>query len=428
MKKSRTRTTTNQAADRRPMEIQMPLRLVEVLGTIEERFFEVCVEAGQQVLRVMMEEDRERICGPKWHPNPKRVAVRGGSVAGEITLGGRRIPVQRLRARTIEGREVALPSIMWAAARDPWDHRTMAAVAAGVSTRRYATTLDPLPAALPERSTARSSVSRRFIAHSRLTLEQWLARPLGDIDLLAVMLDGLVLAGRCLIIALGIDQHGYKHVLGLREGTTENATVVGDLLDELIERGLDAEAPLLFVIDGSKALRRAIRVRWGERALVQRCQVHKRRNVCEYLPEDERPTIRAAIQRAYELADATAAQAQLQELARQLERSHPGAASSLREGMEETLTVQRLGITGNLYRTLRNTNVIENLNGSVATYRRNVKRWRDGAMVMRWGAAALKDAHAHFNRIRGHRDLKHLAAALDAIRSKELDKKRKKAA
>jgi transposase-like protein len=406
----------------------MPLRLVDLFSTIEERFFELCVEAGQQVLSVMMEEDRERICGPKWHRNPARHARRGGSVGGEITLAGRRIPVRRLRARTIHGQEVVLPSLTWAAARDPLDQRTMAAVAAGVSTRRYASTLEPLPAAIEERATARNSVSRRFIVHSRMTLEQWLARPLGDLELLALMLDGIVLAGRCLVIALGIDRQGHKHVLGLREGTTENATVVGDLLDELIERGVDAEASLLFVIDGSKALRRAIRVRWAERALVQRCQVHKRRNVCEYLPDDERPAIRAAIQRAYELADAAEAQAQLEALACQLERAHPGAASSLREGMGETLTVQRLGITGRLYRTLRSTNVIENLNGSVATYRRNVKRWRDGAMVMRWGAAALKEAHAHFNRIQGHRDLKHLAAALDAIRSKELDKKRKKAA
>jgi transposase-like protein len=406
----------------------MPLRLVEVFGTIEEHFFELCVEAGQQVLRVMMEEDRERICGPKWHPNPARQAVRGGSVRGEITLGGRRIRVQRLRARTLGGREVQLPSLTWAAARDPLDRRTMAAVAAGVSTRRYASTLDPLPAAVEERSTARSSVSRRFVAHSRLTLEQWLARPLGPLALLAVMLDGIVLAGRCLVLALGIDRQGQKHVLGLREGTTENATMVGDLLDDLLERGLDPEAPLLFVIDGSKALRRAIRVRWGERALVQRCQVHKRRNVCEYLPDDERPAVRAALQRAYELADARAAQAHLEELARHLERMHPGAAASVREGMAETLTIQRLGITGSLYRTLRNTNVIENLNSAVATYRRNVKRWGDGVMVMRWVAAALREAQGHFNRVRGHRDLKRLATALDTLRTKELDKGAKKAA
>ena len=406
----------------------MPLRLVEVFGTIEERFFELCVEAGQQVLGVMMVEDRERICGPKWPPNPQRQARRAGSVRGEITLGGRRITVQRLRARTVDGTEVRLPSIRWAAARDPLNRHTMAAVAAGVSTRRYAGTLERLPPTLAERATARSSVSRRFIAQSRLTLAQWLTRPLGTVDLLAMMLDGLVLGGRCLVIALGIDRQGQKHVLGLREGTTENATVVGDLLDELIERGLDPDAPLLFVIDGSKALRRAIRVRWGERALVQRCQVHKRRNVCEYLPEDERPAVRAAIQHAYEQPDAPEAQAELEEVARRLERAHPGAATSLREGLAETLTVQRLGITGFLYRTLRNTNVIENLNGSVAAYRRNVKRWRDGVMVMRWVAAALREAQAHFRRVRGHRDLKHLAAALTALRTKELDKKAKKAA
>ena len=428
MKKSRTRSRRSQAAERRSMEIQMPLRLVEMFGTIEERFFELCVEAGQQVLRLMMEEDRERVCGRKWHPNPQREAVRAGSVRGQITLGGRRIRIQRLRARSVVGREVPLPSLSWAAARDPLDRHTMAAVAAGVSTRRYAGTLDTLPPAVEERATARSSVSRRFIAHSRVTLEQWVTRPLGKIDLLAMMLDGIVLAGRCLVIALGIDRQGRKHVLGLREGSTENATVVGDLLDELIERGLAPQAPLLFVIDGSKALRRAIRVRWAERAVVQRCQVHKRRNVCEYLPEDERPAVRAAIQRAYELADVAQAQAQLEELARSLDHAHPGAASSLREGLAETLTVQRLGITGLLYCSLRSTNLIENLNGSVATYRRNVKRWRDGAMVMRWVAASLKEANSHFYRLRGHRDLKRLAIALGATRTKELDKGAKKAA
>jgi transposase-like protein len=426
--KSRTGQRRNETGEGRPIAIQLPLRWVETFGTLEERFFELCVEAGQQVLAAMMEEDRERWCGPKWHPHPGRAAVRAGSVRSEITLGGRRIAIRRLRARTCAGQEAALPSFWWAAARDPLNRHTMAAVAAGVSTRRYARTLDPLPAAVAERSTGKSAVSRRFIAHSRLTLEQWLARPLADCELVAVLLDGVVLAGRCVMIALGIDRHGQKQVLGLCEGTTENATVVGGLLDALIERGLDPEASLLFVIDGSKALRRAIRVRWGERALVQRCQVHKRRNVCEYLPEPERPAVCAAIQHAYDLTDTAAAQAQLEELARRLERARPGAASSLREGLAETLTVQRLGITGSLYRTLRSTNVIENLNGEVGTYRRNVKRWRDGLMVMRWVAAALKEAHAHFHRVRGHGDLNQLVAALKAIRPKELDTKRRKAA
>jgi transposase-like protein len=426
--KSRTSRPGNKIPETRPVSIQMPLRLIETFGQIEEHFFELCIEAGYRVLMHMMEEDRDRLCGPKGRRNPARQMVRAGSVPSAVTLGGRRIAIRRLRARACVGPEAALPSFQWATARDPLERRTMAAVAAGVSTRRYARTLEPLPAAVVERATTRSSVARRFLAHSRLTVEQWLTRPLGELALRAVLLDGLVVARRCLVIALGIDRHGYKHILGVREGTTENATVVGDLLDDLIERGLDAEAPLLFVIDGSKALRRAIRVRWGERALVQRCQVHKRRNVCEYLPDDERPAVRAAIQRAYELTDATEAQAELADLARRLERAHPGAATSLREGLEETLTVQRLGITGRLYRTLRSTNVIENLNGSVTHYQRNVKHWRDGAMVMRWAGAALREAQAHFNRVHGHRDLKRLETALDAIRAKELDKKRKKAA
>jgi transposase-like protein len=227
------------------------------------------------------------------------------------------------------------------------------------------------------------------------------------------MIDGLHFREHVVLIALGIDTDGHKHVLGLREGTTENATVVRALLSDLVERGLDADRIRLYAIDGAKALRKALRDVFGERAVVQRCQVHKERNVLEHLPERMRPSVRRAMQQAYASEDAALAQRQLERLADSLERAHPGAAASLREGLEETLTLQRLGITGALYRTLRSTNAIENLNGLLGRFTRNVKRWRDGAMILRWIGAGVFEAQRRFRRVRGHRDLKTLHAALE---------------
>jgi transposase-like protein len=296
-------------------------------------------------------------------------------------------------------------------------------MAIGVTTRRYARSLDPVPADVEERATSKSAVSRRFVARGATLLAEWPARPLGALDIVAVLIDGIYFDERCLLIALGLDANGHKHILGLHAGSTENTTVAKVLLGDLIERGLDPERPRLFVIDGGKGSQRAIRELWGARALVQRCQVHKRRDVRDHLPESLHARVLIAMQRAYDTPDATQALAQLERLARALEREHPGAAGSLREGLEETLTLQRLGLTGALYRTLRSANAIENLNGSIVTYSRNVKRWRDGQMVLRWVGAALHEASAHFRRVRGYRELPILIAALA-----ELDKETKKAA
>jgi len=405
----------------------MPLRLLGIFKGIEESFFGLCVEAGKQVLEAMMEEDRERVCGARWGHDPERRAVRMGSVPGEITLGGRRIGIRRLRARSVQGEEVRLPSFRWAADRDPLHRRTMEAVAIGVSSRRYARSLEPLPPAIEERSTAKSSVSRRFVARSTTVLDEWLGRSLAEIELAAVMIDGIFLDARCVLIALGVDTQGRKHVLGLHEGSTENAAVAGHLLGDLIERGLDASKAMLFAIDGGKGVRSAIRKHWGDRAFIQRCQVHKRRNVAEHLPAHARSRVMAAMTQAYESADYSKAKVLLDRLVASLERAHPGAAASLREGMDETLTLQRLGITGPLYRTLRSTNAIENLNGSVASFTSNVKRWQGGKMVLRWIGSALHEAKAHFRSVRGHADLPNLVRAM-ATATKELDKKVKKAA
>ena len=393
-------------------QVQLSLAMDGVLRDVQHAFYGLCVNAGKQVLAAMMEADRVALCGAKGVPDPKRRATRGGHAAGAVVLGGQRIGVKRPRARSLEQGELQLPTYEWAAQRDPLDAATLAAIAAGVSTRRYAGTLDELPPPEQALSVSKSAVSRRFVALSQEQLHQWLSRSLKDIDLPAVMIDGIHFRDRVILVALGIDAQGNKHVLGLREGSTESTRVVRSLLSDLIERGLDADRPRLWVIDGGKALRRAIVECFGTTALVQRCQEHKRRNVIDHLPEELHASVGRALRDAWDSANAGLAKKQLQRLATSLQAKHPGAAASLREGLEETLTVQGLGITDALYRTLRTTNPIENLNGSIGHYTRNVKRWKDGAMTLRWVASALSDASGRFRKLRGHRHMKTLMAAL----------------
>jgi putative transposase len=385
---------------------------LSTMEEIHEGFLALCVSVGREALVAMMEQDRTAKCGPKWLPNPDRKAGRGGSARGEVTLGGRRIGIRRLRAHAVSGEELELPSFVWAARRDPLNAHTLAAVAAGVSTRKYGASLDALPATETARAVSRSSVSRRFVALSTGLLKRWLARRVDKMDWCAVMIDGIVFRKRCIVIALGITAGGQKHVLGFEEGSTENSTVVQGLLGDLIERGLPTARGLLFVIDGSKALSKAIKDTFGQYALIQRCQVHKRRNVRDYLPKSMQAGAIKAMHDAYTSTDAAVACKQLQRLAAALESDHPGAAKSLQEGLEETLTLQRLGITGVLYKSLRSTNTLENLNGSVVLFTRNVRRWRDGKMLMRWVGAALHEAEAHFNRLKGYKQLNELAQAL----------------
>lgn len=415
MKKTRTRSIAGEALAFPPLvSVQLPLRMLDILTDTRTAFFGLCLEAGQQVLTTMMEAERTQLCGPKHVPNPQRRAYRHGHVAGEITLGGRRILVPRLRARSLDGAELVLPSFAYAAARDPLDARTLEAMAIGVATREYRRTLDPLPAGRTERSVTKSSVSRRFVALTRAQLTAWLAHPLDAIDIRVVLIDGLHFRDHVILLALGIRADGYKHVLALREGTTENATVCKAMLSDLRDRGLNLDRPTLFIVDGGTGLRKAIREHCGRAALVHRCQIHKARNVLDHLPEAMRPRIGHALEDAYALPDAALAQRRLEQLAAGLERTHPGAAASLREGLTETLTLQRLGVTGALYRTLRSTNAIENLNGLLGHFVRNVRRWRDGAMLVRWIAAGLHDAQRRFRRVRGCTDLPGLIRALDA--------------
>lgn len=390
--------------------------LEAVLADAKSAFFGLCVQTGKEVLAAMMEADRVELCGVTGRPNADRHAFRGGHTRSWVTLGGRQVAVRRPRARGVVGEELSLESFRWAAGADPLNEANLSAIAAGVSTRRYASTLDHLPEAQAQRSVSKSAVSRRFVALSAARLGEWMSRPLGELDLPVILVDGVHFRERMVLIALGIDAEGHKHVLGLREGSTENATVVRALIADLVDRGLDPERPRLWVIDGAKALRRAIRDLFGDCALVQRCQVHKLRNVLDHLPKTLHASVRRAIQDAWASRDPALGLRQLERLARSLEREHPGAAGSLREGLPETLTVQRLGIDGALARTLKTTNPIENMNGAVAHHTRNVRRWRNGQMLLRWVGAALHEAQRGFRRVRGHRDLRKLCAALERQR------------
>lgn len=404
-KSSRSKLLANDA------HVQLSLPVVGVLRDVKSAFFGLCISAGKAVLAAMMETERTALCGPKGVPCSQRHAYRGGHTQSSVVLGGRRIRISRPRARALGAAELSLPTFTWATQADPLNAATMAAVAAGVSTRRYRTTLDELPAGEPQSSVSRSAVSRRFVALSAERLTTWLSRRI-DMALPVVMIDGIHFRNRVVLVALGFDTEGKKHVLGIREGSTEKTQVVRALLSDLIDRGLDAEAPRLWVIDGGKALRRAITEVFGAAALVQRCQEHKRRNVIEHLPEDLHASVGQALKAAWQTKDADLARRQLERLANSLAKAHPGAAASLREGLHETLTLIELSVDEALYRSFRTTNPIENLNGLIAHYSRNVKRWKDGQMVLRWVGCSLNEVSKGFRAVRGYRDMKHFTAAL----------------
>jgi putative transposase len=318
--------------------------------------------------------------------------------------------------RSVDGEhELGLASYEHFAARDPLARAVMDRMLAGVSTRRFAGVGEPVGEEVDQAAaaTSKSSVSEVFIERTRTALQELMARRLDDVRLAVMMLDGLEIAGRIHVVALGITTDGVKVPLGLWEGSTENATLARTLLAGLVDRGLDPDQAILFVLDGGKALRRAIRDVFGQTALVHRCHRHKERNVCDLLPERDRPQVLARIRGAWALTDPVTARHQLDALAQELERSWPDAAGSLREGMEETLTLMGLGIDGSLAKTLCSTNPIESMIEIVRRTQRNVKRWQAGDMRKRWTAAGMLVAEAQFRRIIGYSDLAKLVIAVE---------------
>jgi transposase-like protein len=390
--------------------------LGELAGAAKDGLLALSVGVGLGVLHELMEAEVDEVVGPRGKHNPDRTALRHGHDEGEVTLGGRRVPVTRPRARSADGEhEVELGTYAHFAARDRLSDVMLERMLAGVSTRRYARTGEPIGEEIDTiaRSTSKSAVSRAFVSRTRENLIELMSRPLHDLRLAVLMLDGIELKGRCCVVALGIDTDGVKHPLGLWDGSTENATVVTTLLANLIERGLDVEQGVLVVIDGAKALRKAVRDVLGVHTPVQRCVRHKERNVLGHLPERDRPLVHRRLRTAWALDDHDRALDQLRVLADELARSHPGAAASLREGMEETLTVTRLRVRGRLKRTLASTNPCESMIDTVRRVARNVKHWSSGDICLRWTAAGMLEAEQQFRKIIGYPELAKLAVAVE---------------
>jgi len=389
--------------------------VIEVVIGARESLFELGIDTGLQVLQALLEEDRTEICGPKGTHDPSRGAYRGGHDEGTLVLAGRKVRVKKPRVHERGGRERRLPAWEQYSQEDPLADRMVEQMILGVSTRKYDRSLESLPDEVETLGTSKSEVSRTFVARTETQLAEFLQRPLDGLVLPVVMLDGLHVDDHVLLVALGIDREGYKHVLGLWEGTTESEEVCRSLLSELVGRGLPVEQARLFVIDGGKGLRKAIRTVFGAWALIARCRVHKIRNVVEHMPKGKQTWVRAQMRRAFKSSSAEDAKRRLLELAASLEDSHPGAASSVREGLDETLTILRLKVGPLLTATLSSTNPIENLNGSVRNVTRRVKRWRGGKMAMRWAAGALLEAEGKFRRVKGYREMPGLLSSLKAL-------------
>jgi transposase-like protein len=397
-----------------PAEIQEALG--ELVGVAREGLLALSVGVGLSVVHQLMEAEVSEIVGPKGKHNPDRRAKRHGHERGSMTLGGRRVEVSRPRIGTAnDERELPVETYEYFADRDPLTVVVMNRMLAGVSTRKYAGVGEPVGEEVERESssTSKSTISELFIERTKTALEELMGRSLADVRLAVMMLDGIDIADRCHVVALGITTDGVKIPLGLWEGSTENATVARSLLSDLVDRGLDPEQAILFVIDGGKALRRAIKDVFGEQALVHRCHRHKERNVTDHLPERDRPAILGKLRGAWSLTDPALAEERLERLASELERTWPDAAASLREGMSETLTLMRLGIDGQLAKTLCSTNPCESMIEIVRYTQRNVKRWRDGDMRKRWTAAGMLVAEQQFRRIIGYRDLAKLVIAVE---------------
>lgn len=406
-KRSGEATARQGGADRR-------VRMADVLVRAGAALRELVIATGLAVFETMLEEDREALCGPAgtWQ-GEQRTAYRYGYEQGRVVLGGRKVPLSRPRVRSVGGQELALPS--WVAMRqeDPLHERAFEQMVVGVSTRKYARSLEELPEGHRSSSVSRSCVSRRFVSRTREQITRRLSESLEGRDFPVILVDGTVLGDHVMLVAMGIEADGSKRVLGVVEGSSESEQAGRALLRNLLERGLVVERMRLFVVDGGKGVRAAIRKTFGGWALIQRCQIHKMRNVLDHLPDSKHAWVRAAIRKAWAAGSAEQARKRLLNLAEQLEEVHPGAAASLREGLEETLTILRLGVSATLTRSLRSTNPIENLNSALKHLARRVKRWRGGTMALRWAVTGILEAEKRFRRIKGYRDLPALSIALN---------------
>ncbi len=402
----------NSARKNDPRQESKPNLVFAAMIDAHATLHDAIVKAGMSVLGAMLEEERAKLCGPRYEHQPERLATRAGHVDGELSMGGRRVRVRRPRVRSVEGSELPLDTWKRFSEADPLTPRAVEQMVLGVSTRKYVRSIEPTPPGQSSRGTSKSAVSRRFVSATRDKLAEMMSADLGKLSLCAIMIDGIHVGEHLVLVALGIDECGEKHTLGLYEGATENTTACSGLLSDLEARGVRTDRTMLFVIDGSKALAKGIRAKYGNRALIQRCQVHKRRNVEDHLPEELKKTIGRTMSAAYRSGSPSRAKRVLEGLARQLERKHPSAAASLREGLDETLTVMHFQLPNSLARTLSTTNPIEFLNGRIRKTTHNVAKWQGGEMVLRWLAISLVEAAKTFRKLRGHAGMPKLVAEL----------------
>jgi len=396
---------------------QLVLPMMLASEAIKKGLLAFVQQIGMLAFRELLEGEAVQIAGPKGKHNASRTHHHWGTAETVLPFGGRHAVVERprVRGKGKGGQEVELPSAAAAREADPMSEHVAEQVVVGVSTRGYERSLEPVDESLETRGESKSNVSRALIENTAEKLADFLSRSLSDLDIVAMFIDGIEIGKHAVIVALGVTADGTKEPLGVWCGSTENHTVAATLLQNLIERGLRVDAPLLFVIDGGKGLRKALFDVFGDRAIVQRCQVHKARNVRDHLPQERRAYVRRQMRDAYKSKSVKTAKMMLGQLASWLEANgEDSAAASVREGLDETLTVLRLGLPITLCRTFSTTNAIENMNGTLRRVIRNVKRWRGEGMIQRWVALGIAEAQRGFRRVKGHAQMKLLLEALRA--------------
>jgi transposase-like protein len=405
-----------EAARLADLPLEATVALAEVAGAIKDGLLAFASATGLVVMHQMMQAEMTERIGVKHAkiPAATRTGNWHGSTEGSVVLGSRQVSVTRPRGRSTEGSEIELDTWRAFSSQDLLTSLVVERMLAGVATRRHADVAEPVGADLEGRSSglSKSAISRRFVKATETALADLMARSLTDLDVAVVMIDGLDVAGQCVVVALVITSDGTKVPVGLWLGDTENKTVVTALLADLVSRGLSAEKGILCVLDGAKALAAGVKKVFGDQATVQRCTLHKRRNVAGHLPKELGASVDKRLATIFADPDAERALAAARRLATELEADHPDAAGSLREGLEDMFSVRRLGISGALARTLTNTNCIESMISIARRTTGRVSRWKDGSMKKRWIAAGMLEAERSFRRVRGHNEMAKLVDAL----------------
>jgi transposase-like protein len=402
--------------------IQLSFPTPDIVKLAEQSLGELVRRVGKMFIEGVLEAEAEEIVGPRSKADQQRRAYRWGSEQGYCIVDGQKVPIERPRLRSkANDREIPLGSYEMFQRASLLEESVWHKIMHGLTMRSYKEVVQQFSEAY---GVAKSTVSEHFIEASRKKLEQLLTRSLENLSICVMMIDGTIFKSANLVVAIGIDRFGHKNVLGLRQGTTENAAVVGALLEELAERGLDFTEPRLYVVDGGKAIRRAIQDHAGEAAFFQRCQVHKIRNVCEHLPEAQRHAVRFRMRAAYEMSEAADARQSLYQLHEQLLEENPSAAASLAEGLDETLTVLELRVAPKLKRSVSSTNGIESSFSVTDKICRQVKRWQGSDHRLRWVASSLMFAETRWNRLHGYRHITSLVSAMKTAHALRVQQQR----